>query len=359
MEPEISIILPIRNEVAFIERTLNSILNQSYPINKFEIIISDGMSDDGTRRIIKNYQSRYSNIFLIDNPKYIVPTGFNLALNRARGKIIIRVDGHTIIDKNYIYSCKKALKDSEASNVGGLMNAKSDTILGQVIAIATSSKFGIGNAHFHYSQKSRYVDTVYMGAWKREVFCDIGGFDEDLIRNQDDEFNFRLIQNGKKIWLDRSIKSTYYPRNSFYNLFKQYFQYGFYKLRVMQKRNGIASLRHLVPPGFVFGIFFCVFLYLYGLSKIPLQIYLGAYFLSNSLSVLFIIIKKIKLKSMNIKLFLALLVQLPIVYFILHFSYGLGFCFAFFYFYDKWNDNSTRDDHFSKSDFEISFHKIV
>ena len=101
--------------------------------------------------------------------------------------------------------------------------------------MATSSIFGVGNSYFHFSSKSRYVDTVFLGAWRKEMFYKYGGFDEELVRNQDDEFNFRLTQNGEKIWLDTSIKSIYFPRNSLKKLFKQYFQYGFYKIRLLQK----------------------------------------------------------------------------------------------------------------------------
>ena len=189
----ITIILPIRNEFKHISNTLDSINNQDYINDEIEIIVADGMSDDGTREILKHYQKKINNLIVINNPERIVPTGFNSALNISRGEIIVRLDGHTIIAPNYITRCVELLCEKDAMNVGGLMNAEGYGIYDEIVSIATSSKFGVGNSHFHYSKKGKWTDTVYLGAWKREVFKKIGGFDEELVRNQDDEFNFRII----------------------------------------------------------------------------------------------------------------------------------------------------------------------
>ena len=233
----ISIIIPIWNESKFIGRILESILNQKNNDQRVEIIISDGISDDGTRDIIQAYIKSNNNIMLIDNPGRIVSVGFNMALSVARGDIIIRIDGHSEIPKDFLYSCISTFKNVEADCVGGATKHKSYSIIGNAISIAQTSRFGVGGVLFRTGVKhGQYVDTLAFGAYKKEVFEKIGGYDEELVRNQDDEFNFRLIQNGGKIWLDPSIRSAYYSRSTFIGLFKQYFQYGFYKIRVIQKR---------------------------------------------------------------------------------------------------------------------------
>ena len=214
----ISVILPIRNEEHFITKTLDSILSQSD--DNVEIIIADGLSTDGTREIIQSFQESNHNIQLIDNPEKIVSTGFNRALTMAKGDIIIRVDGHSEIAPNYINRCITQLQNINADCVGGATDHIALGVIGQSINLGQSSKFGAGGVPFREGvDKGRYVDTLAFGAYKREVFEKFGGYDEELVRNQDDEFNFRLIQNGGEIWLDPSIKSKYFARNSFIKLF--------------------------------------------------------------------------------------------------------------------------------------------
>jgi len=349
----ISVILPIFNEIKYIEKTINSILSQDFPKNKLEIIIVDGMSFDGTREKVNNFKKFNSNIILIDNPEKIVPTGFNRALNIAKGEIIIRVDGHTILENDYINNCVRLLKEKNASNVGGRMNVVWDNIFDGVVAMATSSRFGIGNAAFHYAKKGQYVDTVYLGAWKKSIFNEIGGFDQELVRNQDDEFNFRLIQSGAKIWLDPKIKSNYHPRNSIYKLLKQYFQYGFYKVRVAQKRKGISSWRQLAPLTFVLGLFTSIIVIKF--SKLPLILILTLYTSLNLIATIFNIAKKISSGSFrpekglsNIKFMLTSFFYLPATYFSIHFSYGLGYLIGLVFFINRWGDTNTVDDLFDK-----------
>ena len=320
-----------------------------------EIIIADGMSDDGTRQILQSYQKKYPNIKIVDNPEQFVPTGFNRALNEAKGSIIVRVDGHTLIDQDYIVNCEKLLFKTGASNVGGLMNAQGTGFFDKMVSMTTSSKFGIGNAQFHYSSKGNWVDTVYMGAWRREVFEKIGGFDEELLRNQDDEFNFRLIQNGGRIWLDPSIKSVYYPRNSLKKLFKQYFQYGFYKIRVIQKRRGFASWRHLVPGTFVLSLLLSFILFLGTSLKLPFYLVAGSYIIANLLATLWESIKSINSSTHQLINSLALLL---ITFFTLHFSYGLGFLCGLVYFWDKWHDLEVKDFHFDREQFIAKSRKL-
>ena len=347
--PLVSIILPIRNEEKTISNTLDSIIEQDYNFDNIEIIISDGISGDRTLSIIQDYKTKFNNILILKNDKKTVSTGFNLALNEANGDIIVRVDGHTTIAFDYITRCVEKLKEKSASNVGGLMRPNSKTFLGKLIVVATSSIFGIGNSYFHFSNTGRWVDTVYLGAWKRSVFSDIGGFDEDLVRNQDDEFNFRLIQNGGRIWLDPSIKSNYIPRAKISKLFSQYFQYGFYKVRVMQKRRGLSSYRQLAPPAFTMSLIISIICYQF--SILPIFILASAY---CPLSVFFSLVSTNKIKRFFFHR-LSSFMLFPIIFLTLHLSYGLGYLFGFIYFIKKWSNYQTTDDNFNLKKFNSSF----
>jgi len=340
----ISFILPILNEVQSIEKTIQSIISQT--IDKdYEIIVADGMSTDGTREIIKELERENPKIYLIDNPAKIVSTGFNRALNESKGDIIIRVDGHCEIAPEYIQKCLECLEKINADCVGGATEHVALGLVGKSIKLAQSSFFGVGGVSFRKKvEQGEYVDTLAFGAYKREVFNQLGGYDEELVRNQDDEFNFRMIQNDMKIWLDSSIKSTYTQRNSFIGLFKQYFQYGFYKIRVMQKRRGIASWRHLVPGLFVLTLFFGLSIFLFSGNTIPILSLVGIPYFSFSLFVT--IFELIKTPSNFISV-----MMLPVTIFILHISYGLGFLLGIIYFLNKWRDIKIKDGHFDREQF--------
>ena len=348
----ISIIVPVRNELDYIRLTLDSILNQNNSDQIAEILIVDGLSDDGTREIIKNYIRTNNNVQLIDNPDKIVSTGFNRALSISKGEIIVRVDGHSQLSKDFIKCCITTLDNIDADCVGGPTEHISSGLIGNTIKIAQSSKFGVGGAEFRKGViNGKYVDTLAFGAYRREVFEKIGGYDEELVRNQDDEFNFRLIQNGGKIWLDPSIKSFYYPRKSLLKLFKQYFQYGFYKIRVVQKRRGFSSWRQIIPSIFVISLLI-FFFYAIAFSVIfPFYLLILIYSSVNLIAVLFEIVKMVlKNKPRNKPQFsFVIFVVLPLVYFILHFSYGLGSVLGLIYFWDKWNDIDLKDNKYIRS----------
>lgn len=358
----ISIILPIRNEFKFISKTLDSIINQNYPKDGFEIIIADGMSSDGTRKIIHNYQNIYPNIIIIDNPELAVPSGFNLALNESIGEVIIRIDGHSEVHKDYIKNCIKLINSVDADCVGGPTKHIAEGIFGRLINIAQSSRFGVGGVTFRKDAKiGEYVDTLAFGAYKRDVFEKIGGYDEELIRNQDDEFNFRLIQSGGKIWLDPLIKSAYYPRNNLKKLFIQYFQYGFYKVRVIQKRRSIASWRHLIPGVFVISLLVAVLII--RISHLPFYIIWGSYIATNFVATFMSLFNSVNSKP-NQKINLSTSIHishifLPIVFFILHFSYGLGFIVGLIKLWNKWGDSEVKDYKFNSEIFTKNINKVV
>lgn len=250
-DPTISVIMPIRNETDFIERSLGAVLNQS-GVPPSQIIVVDGHSDDGTAdRVRQMATASGGGVTVLDNPDRIVPISMNLGLEQANGDVIVRVDGHCVIASDYLRRCLQALKATGAECVGGPMETIGTTPTAAAIAVAQSSRFGVGGVAFRTSSAASYVDTLAFGAYRREVFDRIGTFDEELVRNQDDELNLRLIRAGGRIWMDPSIRSTYFSRGTLAGLWRQYHGYGYYKLRVMKKHQTVPSFRHLVPAAFV------------------------------------------------------------------------------------------------------------
>lgn len=314
---------------------------QDYPRDRIEILIVDGMSSDATRRIIQEFQIQHSNILLLDNPNGIVPTGLNIALQHANGEIIVRVDGHTIIANDYVSQCVKVLQESGADNVGGCMKALGKSPFGEAVAFATSSPFGVGDAHFHYSNAEEWVDSVYMGAWPRLIFYEIGLFDEEMVRDQDDEFNYRLRENGGKIFLSPRIISEYSVRSTPGDLWRQYFQYGYWKVRVLQKHPLQMRLRQFIPLLFVFGLVVTLLLtFSTSWGWYFLLLICGSYILAN----LFSSVKIATIKGCR------LLPLLLLAFTILHISYGSGFLIGLIKFRNRWGDKKGSVPVWNKND---------
>lgn len=248
--PLVSVVVPIRNEGRFITQCLKSISLQSYPRSRVEVLVVDGESDDGTIELVESFLVKQPNMRLISNPARIVPVALNLGIQNMNGTIFLRVDGHCELDERFIEESVSLLQSSGAWCVGGAIRTLAEGSIGESIAIAQSSVFGVGGAKFRTGAQTDEpisVDTLAFGAYWRASFEKLGLFDEELVRNQDDEFNFRIKQAGGEILLSPRIKSVYHARADLKNLSRQYFQYGFWKVRVMQKRGGVASLRQLVP----------------------------------------------------------------------------------------------------------------
>src|SRR4030043_979414 len=212
--PTVSIIIPMRNEEEFIEKCICSIFENNYPNDLMEIIVVDGKSDDSSRKIVSEMAQEYSNIILLNNNQKIVPTTMNIGIRKAKGDIIIRMDSHSEYAPDYVSKCVDYSQMTGADNVGGPMRAIGKTLIQKAVALATSSRFGVGNSKGHFEDIEGYYKAVYLGAYKKGVFQKIGLFDEELVRNQDEELNWRLIKNGGKIYITPNIKSYYYPRSS-------------------------------------------------------------------------------------------------------------------------------------------------
>ncbi|AUM96877.1 TPA: glycosyltransferase family 2 protein [Clostridium botulinum] len=318
----VSVVIPCKNEKEYIKKCLDSFINQTYSNNLYEILVCDGMSEDGTREIIKEYNQKHDNIKLLDNLGISAPKGMNLGIRSSNSDIIIIFGAHAYAKENFIEENVKLLNNTEASCTGGPIETINDSDKGKAISLAMSSPFGVGNALFRYAKEEMYVDTVAFGAYEKKVLDKIGYFDEEMTRNQDDELNYRLTKSGFKILLSPKIKSWYYSRSSLKKLWKQYFQYGFWKVRVIQKLGKTPSIRHIVPMLFVLantlgpilGIFIKPIFYLWLLE-------IGAYLVLD-------FILSIKLSNKKWSLFKYILLIFPI----LHIGYGIGFIEGIFSF---------------------------
>ncbi|MAT42380.1 MAG: succinoglycan biosynthesis protein exoa [Anaerolineaceae bacterium] len=326
--PFISIVMPIRNEMSYIKRSLGAVLNADYPKNKIEIVIADGMSTDDTRSICTTLLAGRENTRIIDNPDKIVSTGLNKAIMDSTGEIIIRVDGHCVISKDYFTKCVHYLLTQPVMGVGGPMKTIGETRIAETIALAMSSKFGVGGSAFRtIKNKTMFVDTIPFPAYWRKDILKIGLFDEELVRNQDDEYNFRIREKGGKLLMAADIKSTYYSRASLKKLWKQYYQYGFYKVRVMQKHWKQMHLRHFIPSVFVLSLFFSLLL---GLFWKP------GWVLFTGLGGSYILVNLIASFQLSYQAGWSHLYLLPVVFFILHISYGMGMLAGLFKFRKFW-----------------------
>jgi len=252
--PDLTVVMPVRQEADFIEHSVGAVLAQDYP-GALEVLVADGSSTDGTREILDRLATGDDRLTVLDNPDGIVPTGLNRALARAGGEVVIRVDGHCEVPVDYARRCVAALLATGADCAGGVIHTVGRTREARAVALAQSSPLGVGGSRFRTgAPTAREVDTLAFGAYRRDVFDRIGTFDEELVRNQDDEFNLRLTQAGGRIWLDPSIVTTYWSRGTLRGALRQYFQYGLYKVRVAQKRRTLPSGRALVPAVLVAGL---------------------------------------------------------------------------------------------------------
>lgn len=249
--PAISAVVPCRNEVASIQECVESILRQEVPAGDFEVIVVDGMSDDGTRAVLDRLAAANPRLRVIDNPQRTTPHAMNRGIEAARGDYIAVMGAHNHYAPDYLRRCQELSAETGADNVGGVVVAEARTYMQRAIAASHHSWFSVGGSRWHSRDYAGPADTVWGGFYRREVFERVGMFDRELVRNQDDELNLRLTSAGGTIWQSPRIRSWYSPRSSLRQLFRQYRQYGYWKVRVIRKHGRAASWRHLVPAAFV------------------------------------------------------------------------------------------------------------
>jgi cellulose synthase/poly-beta-1,6-N-acetylglucosamine synthase-like glycosyltransferase len=329
MRPFVSVVLPIRNEARYIERSLGGLLAQDYPADRMEILVMDGMSHDDTRNVIQRMlaQGHAASVRVLDNPGRIVPVAMNLALDQARGDVIVRVDGHTVVATDYVRACVDSLQSNEADCVGGLMVARGCVPFGKAVALATSHPLGVGGSRFHYASRVLETDSVYMGAWRREVFAWAGDFDEEMACNEDDEFSYRLRSKGGRIILDPAIRSVYYNRSTIRSLWRQYFRYGLWKVRVAQKVPRQMRPRHVIPFAFVTALVGGGFLSLFSTPVGWAWLTMASVYAAVTSGAGLILAQRAGWP---------LWWRLPGVFFILHAAYGTGFAVGLVRFARSW-----------------------
>ena len=319
LEPFVTVIMPIRNEEAFIARSLGAVLDQDYPHDRMEILIADGMSDDATLETIRTLPGA-ERVRIIFNPARIQAAGMNKAIMQARGEIIIRVDGHTVIEPDYVIQCVKTLTETQAQNVGGPMNSVGITPMGKAIAAAGKSPFAVPTA-FHVSQEAQLTDTVYLGAWRKTTLLQLEGFDESCNINEDYELNYRIRKAGGKVYFTPAIQSHYYGRQTLKLLAKQYFSYGKAKTKTLRRHPASVRPRQLVAPLFVAGLIFGGILGLiFPLAKFIWLTCVLLYFSAN-----FVSSRKVASETGQENLS-----RLPLIFLTIHLSWGVGFWLGLF-----------------------------
>ena len=307
--PAVSVILPVLNEEAHLESAVHSILSQDYQ-GPIEVILAIGPSRDRTLEIAHELSRKDSRVVIVDSPSGRTAAGLNLALNKSASPVVVRVDGHAQIPSDYLRLVVEILNATGAVNVGGVMAAVGTTPFERAVAGAMRSPLGVGASRFHTGGEAGEVDTVYLGAFRREALVAIGGFDERFTRAQDWELNYRLRENGGTIYFDPRLHVTYRPRSTVRALAKQYFEYGRWRRVVSRRHSGTINLRYLAPPFAVAG---------FTISVIA-GLFLPILFTPAAIYTLFVLLSAIKIAT-SIREYFLLLLVIPTM----HFAWGAGF----------------------------------
>lgn len=308
--PAVSVILPVLNEEPHLEESVSAILSQDY-LGIFEVILALGPSRDRTDEIAQALAAGDNRVKLVANPTGKTAAGLNLAVATSNNPIIVRVDGHAKIPNDYLSLAVEILRSSGAVNVGGVMAAEGVTNFEIAVARAMRSALGVGSSRFHTGGEAGEVDTVYLGAFRREAITAVGGFDERYTRAQDWELNHRLRKNGGKIYFDPRLQVTYRPRPNLRKLAKQYFQYGRWRRVVSRSHSGTINLRYLAPPFTLIATLISLFL---GLLINPI------FYLPAAIYGFFLLISSV-LIAKSVREFISLLAIIPTM----HFAWGAGF----------------------------------
>lgn len=325
---KVSVIIPILNEKRYIGACLDSLLAQDYPKECLEILLVDGGSSDGTKEIVEEYTQKYEFIKLFENPQGTVQYAMNIGIKCASGYYIIRMDAHAEYKEDYISKCVEYSEKTGADNVGGTTVVRGKGKVQKIIAAAYHSPFALGGSQHYDENYEGYTDTVAWGTFKKETLLKLGMYDERLPRSEDDDLNFRITESGGKIFVTPKIKSVYYPRDSFAKLFKQYFEYGKWKVAVVKKHKKPSRIAHLVPMLFV------AFIVVFGTLSFVLPIVAKMFF--SIMALYFLLNGYFAFQSKHIRGFLNKL-GLMYAHLVLHISYGLGFWVGIFKFWNyKW-----------------------
>jgi len=322
--PKVSVIIPCYNEQATIRLLLEALRNQTFPHTNMEVLISDGMSTDGTREAISAFQSDFPDLSVrvVDNALRTIPSAVNRAIEVSLGEILVRLDAHSKPYADYIENCVKALEAGHGENVGGVWEIQpgAETWIARSIAVAAAHPLGVGDALYRHTKQAAQVDTVPFGSFKRALIDQIGLFDESLLTNEDYEFNARVRKAGGRIWLDPAIRSIYFARATMLELARQYWRYGFWKWRMLRRYPSTLRLRQALPPLFVLSLLIMTLLSFF----IPFAVYglaleIMLYFSIMTLAGLYVAFRQRKPY---------LIFGLPLIIAVMHSSWGSGFLWS-------------------------------
>lgn len=322
---DVTVIIPCYNEEHTIQILLDAIRNQDYPKEKMEVVIADAFSEDNTRQKICEFSDLHEDLLVrvVDNPRRTIPAAVNTAVENAQGEFIVRMDAHSAPNREYIRQSVELLKSGKAQNVGGIWEIKpgSDSCMAKAIARAAAHPLGAGDASYRTKGQSGYVDTVPFGAFRRDFFIKLGKFNEEMLSNEDYEFNTRVRQSGGKIWMDTRIQSQYYARKTLSELSRQYWRYGFWKFKMLKKYPDSIRWRQAIPPVFVlFLVLFGIMSFISSFAFIILIAVSGVYFSALLSAGIF---ESVKNKNACFNLMVFALITM-------HFSWGGGFLMSIF-----------------------------
>ena len=323
MPPRISIIVPSYNEQATIGQLLEAIYHQTYPHADLEVVIADGLSEDATREEIDNFQKEYPdlNIRIVDNTARTIPSAINCAIRAARGETIIRMDAHSQPYPDYVERCLSALEAGLGANVGGVWEIKpgGKSWIASSISLAASHPLGVGDAGYRIGAQASSVDTVPFGAFRRALIDEVGFFDETLLTNEDYEFNARIRQSGRRVWLDPEIVTVYYARSTLRELARQYWRYGYWKFRMLRRYPETLRWRQALPPLFVASLIGLTILVWWPIAGWLLGMELSLYFLILFFAGLLASVRQQKL---------FFFIGLPLSISTMHLAWGGGFLWS-------------------------------
>jgi len=324
----VSFVMPVRNEEAYIQASLQSLVDQSFPPTAYEIIVVDGRSSDRTREIVEEICATTPHLRLLDNPAGIVPTAMNIGIRAARGEVIIRADGHNIYPRDYAKNCVRCLQRTGADNVGGpwVTAALDDSLSARLVAAILSNPFGVGDSKFRTSKVEGFVDTVPFGAFRKEVFERVGLYNEKLVRNQDNELNSRIREAGGKIYLAPALTTHYHPVKNFTELLKYTFRTCQWHIFTLRENKKSMGLRHLAPAAFLLSLLLLASISLgNSTARASLLLVLGGYLLVGFC---------FSMKSIRDYRWLVALVQ-PFATLLFHSAYGAGTLFGLVYLFKQ------------------------
>jgi len=322
--PFVSIIIPCYNEEATIHKLLEALRVQTYPLAQMEVVISDGFSTDGTRDVIAGFKKQNTDLSVrvVDNKAKTIPSGVNQAIRESSGKILIRLDAHSMPIPEYVARCVEAHQAGKGDNVGGVWEIRpgADTWVAESISFAAAHPLGVGDAMYRLNAKAGAVDTVPFGSFRRELIQKIGAFDESLLANEDYEFNTRVREAGGTVWLDPAIRSVYFSRSTFGKLAGQYWRYGFWKFKMLKRYPHTLRWRQALPPVFVLALLTLIVLSLgLAVARVLLVLQLFVYFFVLGLAGL-----RLAMKTRKGFLFWGL----PFAIATMHIAWGMGFLWS-------------------------------